>query len=78
MAKDDASDQTPCEMFQRTVRKSDCDEVLTVGGAAELLRLSLNSVYAAVSRGDIPHQRIGRNTRFSRAGLLSWLAQSKL
>lgn len=49
------------------------DDVLDVRGAAELLKVGRDSVYAAVARQEIPHQRIGRSIRFSRAALVRWL-----
>jgi excisionase family DNA binding protein len=50
------------------------DDVLTVEQVASLLKLGRNAVYDAVARQAIPHRRIGRLIRFSRAGLMRWLA----
>lgn len=49
-------------------------EVLTVEQVAELLGLGRNTVYEAVSRGDIPHRRVGRRLIFSRSAVLEWLS----
>ncbi len=49
------------------------DDVLTVNQAAAFLRLGRNGVYDACSRNAIPHRRIGRQIRFSRAALVQWL-----
>lgn len=49
-------------------------EVLTVDEAAELLRVGRNNVYNLVARNKIPHARLGKHIRFSRAALLRWLA----
>ena len=49
-------------------------EVLNAKEAAKFLRISCDSLYNAVGRGDIPHRRIGKRMVFSRARLLSWLA----
>lgn len=50
------------------------DDVLTTEEVAELLKLGRNLVYEAVGRGEIPHRRIGKQIRFSRRGIMRWLA----
>lgn len=50
--------------------------VLTVADAAELLRVGRNKLYELVSENKIPHRRLGRAIRFSRAALLAWLANT--
>ena len=52
------------------------NDVLTVEQAAKFLRLGRNAVYDAIGRGEIPHRRIGRMIRLSRAALVRWLAGS--
>ncbi len=48
--------------------------ILTYDGAAELLGLPKGTVYAMVSRKELPHFRLGaRNVRFSSVALLEWL-----
>jgi excisionase family DNA binding protein len=54
----------------------DAPEVLTVDEAAEFLRMGRNSLYGAIGRGEVPHQRIGKTIRLSRAALMRWLAGS--
>jgi excisionase family DNA binding protein len=54
-------------------RVSTPNDVLTADEAAALLRVGRNQLYEAVSRGEIPHRRIGRSIRFSRAVLIRWL-----
>ncbi len=49
-------------------------EVLTATEVAAFLRCSRKSVYEAVARHEIPHQRLGRRILFSRPALLDWLA----
>jgi excisionase family DNA binding protein len=49
------------------------DDVLDVPGAMELLKMGRNAVYDACGRNEIPHRRIGKLLRFSRAALLRWL-----
>ena len=48
-------------------------DVLSVEEAAEFLRVGRNQLYDALGRGEIPHRRIGRSIRLSRAVLLRWL-----
>ena len=50
------------------------DAVLDVDQVARLLRLGRNTVYELVGRNEIPHRRCGKQIRFSRAALMSWLA----
>ena len=54
----------------------DSQDVLDVAGAMKLLQLGRNAVYDGCARGTIPHRRIGKLIRFSREGLLRWLASS--
>ena len=49
-------------------------DVLDVREAAELLRVERKTVYAMAAANVIPHRRVGRLLRFSRAALLAWLA----
>jgi len=52
------------------------NDALDVKGAMAVLRLGRNAVYDGCARGQIPHRRIGKLLRFSRAGLRTWLASS--
>jgi excisionase family DNA binding protein len=49
-------------------------DVLTADEAHKLLRIGRDKLYAEVARNRIPHRRIGRAIRFSRAALMRWLA----
>lgn len=51
------------------------DDVMTVPEGARLLRVNPKSLYAAIGRGEVPHQRVGRKIRISRSALVAWLAQ---
>lgn len=55
------------------LRAHDGDDVIDVPGAMALLKLGRSAVYDACGRGEIPHRRIGKHIRFSRAALLRWL-----
>jgi excisionase family DNA binding protein len=48
-------------------------EVLSADEVAEWFGVDRKSVYNAISRGDIPHQRLGRRVLFHRNALVSWL-----
>jgi excisionase family DNA binding protein len=50
------------------------DDVLTVDEGADFLRIGRNQLYDAIGRGEVPHRKIGRTIRLSRAVLLQWLA----
>ena len=52
---------------------NDNDDVLDVPGAMALLKLGRHAVYDGCARNEIPHRRIGRYLRFSRAALMRWL-----
>lgn len=52
------------------------DALLTPREAAALLRLSVTTVYRMVGAGRIPHLRVSRSLRFSRAELLAWARSS--
>ena len=49
------------------------DAVLDVEETARLLRVGRNTIYELVGRNEIPHRRLGKQIRFSRAALMSWL-----
>lgn len=56
---------TPSESF--------LDDVLDVEGATRLLRIGRNTIYELVGRNEIPHRRLGKQIRFSRAAIMRWL-----
>lgn len=49
------------------------DDVLDVAGAVELLGVGRYALYGLVGKNAIPHRRVGKHLRFSRAALLRWL-----
>jgi len=49
------------------------DEVIDVGGVAQLLHVGRNTVYALVARNAIPHRRLGKQIRFNQAAVMRWL-----
>ncbi len=50
------------------------NEVLDVPHVARLLAVGKNTIYALVARNQIPHRRLGKAIRFSRAAVMSWLS----
>lgn len=50
------------------------DDVLDVLGVARILGVGRNTIYTLVARNQIPHRRLGKAIRFSRVGVMSWLA----
>ncbi|WP_158860352.1 helix-turn-helix domain-containing protein [Lunatibacter salilacus] len=68
------------EMQQtRQKKKDDPDpnEILNVKQAAELLNLSIYSIYAKTSRKEIPFSKRGRHLYFFKADLINWLKTGK-
>ncbi len=57
----------------RTSERDD-DDVITVEDVAALHDVGRNAVYESVGRNEIPHRRIGKQIRFSRRGIMRWLA----
>jgi excisionase family DNA binding protein len=51
----------------------DVDAVLDVEEVARLLRVGRNTIYELVGRNEIPHRRLRKQIRFSRAVILRWL-----
>jgi excisionase family DNA binding protein len=54
-------------------REEEQPDVMTTAEAARFLRIGRNQLYDEIGRGRVPHQRIGRTIRLSRAALLRWL-----
>lgn len=65
------------ELFREVLREErGNDDLLDVDGAAKLLHRSPAAIRKAVSRGQLPCVRVGRQLRFQRAALLA-LAKSQ-
>lgn len=52
------------------------NDVLDVPAVARLLDVGRNTVYALVAKNQIPHRRLGKQIRFSRAAVVQWLSWS--
>ena len=57
---------------------SDEGDVLTVEEARRFLKIGRTALYAAIARNQIPHRRVGKQIRFSRAALMVWLSSWSL
>ena len=49
------------------------NDVIDVQAVARLLHVGRNTVYALVSRNQIPHRRLGKQIRFHQAAVMRWL-----
>jgi excisionase family DNA binding protein len=56
------------------VDRAGAEEVLTLEEAAGLLRLPVESVRASALAGELPGRAFGKEWRFARTALLTWLA----
>jgi excisionase family DNA binding protein len=62
----EATEQSPHLLDER--------DVLDVPQVASLLSVGRNTIYGLVARNEIPHRRLGKAIRFSRAAVMSWLS----
>jgi len=53
------------------------DKAMNADEVAALLGRDRKTVYDHVSRGRIPHKRLGRRIVFSRNAILAWLSGSR-
>ena len=53
---------------------AELDAVLDVEEVARLLRVGRNTIYELVARNQIPHRRLLKQIRFSRAAVMAWLS----
>lgn len=54
----------------------DARDVLDVPRVATLLGVGRNTIYSLVAKNQIPHRRLGKQIRFSRAAVMQWLSRS--
>jgi excisionase family DNA binding protein len=55
----------------------DADELLTVQQAAELLKLSVPTIYGLVSKAEIPVNKRGKRLYFSKGELTAWVKEGR-
>jgi excisionase family DNA binding protein len=75
-AVDASADATTALTLSLEDATAHADVVLTVDDVAALTRVGRNTIYSLVARNQIPHRRMGKQIRFSRAAVMSWLATS--
>ncbi|CAN5913055.1 hypothetical protein BH11MYX3_BH11MYX3_29250 [soil metagenome] len=63
-------------MDPNTEQVRDANDVLDVPQVASLLCVGRNMIYTLVARNKIPHRRLGKSIRFSRAAVMQWLSTS--
>jgi excisionase family DNA binding protein len=54
------------------------EELLTIEGAAELLKLSVATIYTKVCKNEIPVNKQGKRLYFYRAELLAWIKSGRI
>lgn len=59
------------------VQKKECDELLTVQGAAQFLSLSPTTIYTLISKGSIPVMKRSKRCYFSKFELLEYLKSGR-
>jgi excisionase family DNA binding protein len=52
-------------------------EIMTIGEAAQYLRVSISSLYKLAQAGRVPCQKVGRHWRFRRETIDHWLEKVK-
>lgn len=52
-------------------------QILTVKEAAEILHLSVPTIYGYVSRNEIPFSKKGKRLYFSKSELIEWIKQGR-
>ncbi|MBL9013318.1 MAG: helix-turn-helix domain-containing protein [Myxococcales bacterium] len=65
---------SPLATPNSTFNNVDDRDVLDVPQVAQLLGVGRNTIYTLVAKNQIPHRRLGKAIRFSRTGVMSWLA----
>jgi excisionase family DNA binding protein len=56
----------------------DPDDVMTVSDLCVYLKIHLSTVYRMVTRGQLPHFRIGDNIRFRKQEIDQWMEQRRI
>lgn len=56
---------------------SEGDELLTIQQAADLLKLSVTTIYGLVSKAEIPVNKRGKRLYFSKGELTAWVKEGR-
>ena len=62
---------------QGNTTQPEVDQLLTIKQAAELITLSVATLYGLVSRKEIPVSKRGKRLYFSKADLLAWIKSGR-
>lgn len=62
---------------QANESKPSSDNLLTIHQASELVNLSVNTLYALVSKQEIPNYKKRRRLYFNKAELINWIQSGK-
>jgi excisionase family DNA binding protein len=65
------------ELLKKQKITDEKDEIITVTKAAELLNLSIPTIYSKVSKGDLPFMKRSKRLYFSRDDLFNYLKQGR-
>jgi excisionase family DNA binding protein len=63
---------------QKIIDADKNEELLTIEGAAELLKLSVATIYTKVCKNEIPVNKQGKRLYFYRAELLDWIKSGRI
>lgn len=58
--------------------EADPDRPMTVAEAAAWLGIGRNQVYGAISRGELPHLRIGRTIRLFKSAIVRYASRDRV
>ena len=61
------------EIALQAENREPADQLLTVGQAAEFLTLAKPTIYAMLSRGELPNLKRGKRVYFEKSALLQYL-----
>ena len=64
-------------MIDTVTTQATVEELLDTTAAAELVKLSIATIYALTSRRQIPHYKRGGKLYFRRSELIEWLTEGR-
>jgi excisionase family DNA binding protein len=53
-------------------------KLMTIQEVADFTQLSVSHLYSLVSKGEIPHFKLGSATRFAESDILNWLRSKRV
>jgi excisionase family DNA binding protein len=70
--RDGAAESCTINPGNMAERRTEDDEILTVGQVSKLLRLHQRTIYKLVRNGTIPGRRVGKSWRFLKSEIIKW------